>query len=267
MKKSNKLLLLTAVLPLILLGLVHLSLYARYKAGNFVTEKQLRSERYERKELPAPVVLWVRGVDYVDVIPSDTFAVEFDKQITRKRTQVVQAGMAAYSYLPELHYSRRGDTLEIVGLNTDTLALLSHPGEKQGAWSFPRITLYCRGIRTMAVEMGHVTLHQEKRPALAPASRLILNNSSFSIGDGDIDNTDLLPIPYYYDTLRVEEAKSSSLLLSLNTAFRDLTVELDSSSFIDDNNAKIEALHIRCDEHSKINLNGANLRKVQMIRP
>src|SRR5882757_60849 len=183
MKKSNKLLLLTALLPLILLGLVHFSLYARYKAGNFVTEKQLHSERYERKELPAPVVLSVKGVDYVDVIPSDTFAVEFDKEITRKRTRVVQEGRQAYSYLPELHYYRRGDTLEIVGLNTDTLALYSNPGEKQGAWSFPHITLYCRGIRTMAFEMGHVTLQQEKRPALAPATHLILKNSSFSMED------------------------------------------------------------------------------------
>jgi len=265
MKKSNKLLLLTAVLPLIILSLVHLSLYARYKAGNFVTEKQLHSERYERKELPAPVVLWVRGVDYVDVIPSDTFAVEYDKEITRKRTQVVQAGIPASSYLPGLHYSRRGDTLEIVGFETDTLALFSNPGQPQPAHTFPHITLYCRGIRTMAFEVVHVTLQQEKRPALAPDSRLILKNSSFSLEDPEPFRYS--PIPYYYDALRVEEAESSSLLLSPNAVLRDLTVELNSSSFIDDNNAKIEALHIQCEEHSKINLNGANLRKVQMIRP
>jgi hypothetical protein len=259
MKKSNKLLLYTVLLPLVLLGLIHLSLYARYKAGKFVTGRQLHTELYERKEFPSPPVLLVRGVYNILVIPSDTFAVEYDKKFIRVRTEITREGAQTSSNIPALHYYHKGDTLEIIGY--DTLSMKSDPDEKK-ITSFPSIVLYCRNIRTMGFEGGNISIQQEKRPALAPVSLLIMKNGTCTLGDPHNDRTG--SVPDNYDDLRIESI-NSSIFLNPNIAIRNLHLEMDSTSYIDDNSARIGRLGIRCSDRSKINLHGANLNNLNIV--
>lgn len=259
MKKSNKLLLYTALIPLVLLGLIHLSLYARYKAGKIVTGRQLHKEQYERKEFPSPLVLLVKGVDNIRVIPSDSFAVEYNKNFIEERAEVIREDAQASSDLPALHYYQKGDTLEITGY--DTLSMKRNPDQKEIA-TFPGIVLYCRYIRTMDFEGATVTIQQDKRPALTPAGLLIIKNGTCTLGSPEND------IPgsasYNYGGLRMESV-NSSIFLNPTAVIRDLQLKMDSTSYIDDHAARIGSLSIRCSDRSQVNLQGANLSNLKII--
>ena len=259
MKKSNKLLLLTALLPLVLLGLVHLSLYARYKAGNIVTGRQLHKEQYERKEFPSPLVLLVKGVYNIQIISSDTFAVEYNKAFIGEREEVIREDARTPTHLPALHYYQKGDTLEIIGY--DSLSMKGNPDQKN-ITPFPSIFLYCRGIRTMDFEEANITIQQQKRSALLPASLLMVKNGTCKLGSPEIDPPG--SASYNYDDLRVESV-NSSIFLNSNVVIRDLQLEMDSASYIDGNAARIGSLNVRCSNRSQLKFSGANLSKLKIL--
>jgi hypothetical protein len=252
MKKSNKLLLSAVLLPLVLLGIVHLNLYARYKAGNFISAKQLHAEQFERKELPSPVYLSVNGIGNITIVPSDTFAVEFDKVYINEREKFLQKGLQG----PDLHYYRKGDTLAITGQDTVSQ---DNQASIRAIQPFPGITLYCRRIKTMEFNDAHIFIKQAKGSILTNPS-LILKNSFCLLGDFEEDpDTSCCT----YDSLRVQEIKST-LNLNQYVAIRELSVELDSFSILNDGSAKIGNPVIRFNDQSTLNLKGANIRKLSL---
>ena len=269
MKRSNKLLLLTALLPLIFISVVHFSLYAKYKSGDFVTEKQEHTERYDRKELPAPVYLSIKGIRSVYIVSSDTFAVEYPKEYNAVKRGVYKKEIGANGTVttvsidePELHYLRNGDTLTIVGY--DSAAWNNSAIEHKEEHSFPSITLFCRGIRTMAFEGADVNMEQEKKSAMAPDSRILLKGSGFAFGNPDADQAEGLP--HLYETIRVQ-AENSKLDLNTNVVINNLELTLDSLSSVNDHSAQIGHLDMHWSDRSQIQLSGSNLRKLQAVKP
>ncbi len=79
MKTSDKILLTSALSSIGILGLVHLTLFAEYKRGDILTEKGIHAEDFRRVDIPAPEYVSVHGLFRVDIIPSDTFYIEFEK--------------------------------------------------------------------------------------------------------------------------------------------------------------------------------------------
>ena len=117
MKTSDKLLLTAALSSLGILGLVQVTLYAKYRSGNFVTEKELHAEQFTVYKMAAPEYLSVQGLLRVHIIPSDSFYIEVEKNTDFPRSGPVMIvkgvrvpGPAAIAYHVEgdtfIHHRR-----------------------------------------------------------------------------------------------------------------------------------------------------------------
>src|SRR5258708_6686904 len=96
MKTSNKLLIALGLGILLGIGLIQVALYSNYRQEHIVSPKDLHTERYKRYDMAAPSYLSLNGIIWVNIIPSDTFYIEFPK-----------TGASSLSYL------QSGDTLLI----------------------------------------------------------------------------------------------------------------------------------------------------------
>ena len=264
MKKSNKLLLFTLLLPLVLLALANLSLLAKYKGGDYITSKQIHAEQYERKEFAPPVCLSVEGIKSINIFASDTFAIEFDKREEMRMYKIDQKGAEVLSGPPKPRFEQRGDTLAITGYDTLRIKNTSSGKLREVLNNFQSLNLYCRNIPTLLFDGSQIVIFQNKRPALGPSSLLVLKNGSLSLGDLSESNSDTTS--YYYDSLHVKAIRS---IVNLNphTSIGGLRVELDSFSMFNDVSAKIGHVDIRFTDRTNLSLTGANLRKIPLKNP
>lgn len=97
MKKSNKLLLAGFLILLLFITVIHVTLYAKYKSGNYTVYHESESLAQSPMQL-FPNVLYVsmRNVSYATVIFSDVAKMERDEE-------------------KNIEYVQKGDTLQITG--------------------------------------------------------------------------------------------------------------------------------------------------------
>lgn len=266
MKTSNKLLVALGLGILLLVGLIQLVLYSNYRQGRIISAKELHAEKYVRYEMPAPAYLSLTGTLWVNIIPSDTFYVEFPKE--NKLT-----GTAFKTTLPEiftsdadvLSYRQSGDTLLITGNNTGMIHRpFADPFYRN---TRAQVNIYCRGLKDIFLKKGQLYLQGAGGSTTTlPSARLHIDSSTLWIGDyREYAEYARQPAPKeFFDSLEIQST-NSVLLLNTSASIHKLQAQLDEHSEINDRQALIDRLTVSYDNDSRIGLTGANLKKAQLV--
>jgi hypothetical protein len=241
MRTSNKILLGIFILPLLILTLIHVTLYAKYKSGRYIAMKNVQEDRFIRKTLKSVNNIAVYGLDNFRIIPSDTFKLEIEKN-----------GSSHF------RYTINGDSLVIHGDSTVIKA-----GEQDDIIrSYQQVNLYLPSNTTITADNSEVRLEGSKDSLHAAAYHFILTGSGgFKVDENGPDDSTVK----YFRALNIRSAYSSGIELRPNTHVLDLELSLLESAFTD-NGASIDKLIIDTDKISNITLQGDNLKKVNLIK-
>jgi hypothetical protein len=266
MKTSNKILLISSLSSMGIFGLVHLTLYARYEQGKILTENDLHEKQQALRMIQVPRYLALRGLLQINIIPSDTFYIEFRSSPDDNRVVLLkQADDAAITNGSTPSYHRKGDTLFIEGEKGQTV--YQDNAGMMIQWPFPVVNVYCRNIGMIEVDGGQVTLVGAKRTADAAGdqTRLIARNSIVWVGEYHNWNDPVFP--EFFDTLRIRAFKST-VLLNRFTVAAHLQASLTDNSLIEDRKIVIgRLLELSGDSTSRVTLTGKNLQKLQPDGP
>jgi len=193
MKKSNKILLGGFVAALLLLTAVHLTLYAKYRSGDYTT--------YNPDELQSMVMQSFPHVKFVSVRNVEQATVSFGDSV-----QVRKSDDETFTYV------QRGDTLHISGI--DSL-------NRQRSWSEVILNL----PRNAAVQAYNSTLSfTDRKGALKNDAFVYLEKSKAHFFSGDE--------PLRLGTLKLIATRNSGITFD-NTSIDDLHVSLSDSELED----------------------------------
>jgi hypothetical protein len=243
MKTSNKLLIALGLGILLGIGMIQVVLYSSYRQGRIVAPKELHTEKYTRYDMPAPSWLSLRGVLWVNVIPSDTFYVELPKK----------DGSTSYH--------RSGDTLLITGNNTVTIHrpfadLFYRSNQAQ-------VNIYCRSLKGISLINGQLYLHgANHQPALA-STMIHIDSSTLWIGDYTGHEPDPT-VKEVFDSLDIRSV-NSVFLINRSASIHKLRVEMDDNSELNDRHAQIDSLIVNYGNDSRVGLTGKNLKKAHLL--
>ena len=262
MKTSDKILLISSLSSIGIFGLVHLALYAKYRRGDILMEKNLHAQQLAVHPIPAPRWLVVRGLLRTHIIPSDSFAIEFlDGMDEVRRIRLKQAGGLFPEKVEEPFYHREGDTLFIEGDKGQEID--QQFASQMRPAPFPIVNVYCRGLELIEMEGGQITLVGGTRARPAGAN-LAIRNGVLWVGQyhsqADKDYPDL------FDTVQVR-ASGSTVMLNNPVMVARLQANLTNHSLIDDRNIDIGQLALNCDSTSKVSFTGKNLQKLRPAGP
>jgi hypothetical protein len=264
MKTSDKLLLTFLLVFLAIFGAVNLALYAEYKHGDILTARDLHEEAFVKYRMPAPKYLSLSGTLWVNIIPSDSFYVEFQKKemnleegfFVKKKQAVVKTQS----------YRLQGDTLLIDGNNDVTI---HRPfSDFRYRMDLSEINIYCRGLREIRVNNGQVLLRGGRagegagEGGLSATTRLVAENSTLWIGEYKDPPEPGTPAERF-DSLDIE-SRNSIVLLNSHSVIRSLHMRLDDSSELNDQHASVGIPEIDYSHNSRVNLTGVNLKKAQL---
>ncbi|HEY4290572.1 MAG TPA: hypothetical protein VGN00_25905 [Puia sp.] len=241
MKKSDKLLLAITIGFFALFGIANLTLYGLYKTGHVIRESDLFERSPVHKNMPTPRYLSVSHVNYIHMVASDHFAVEYNVEKLKpgKAELLEDLEPDRYSRLktapPPLSFSPKGDSMVISG-------------------SSMAMTIYFPSIPTILLDDATVDLKGSSHPG-GPDCRLILKNCETIIGMADTLS--------YLGTLSLRPTKGT-IRFDPATHLRDLDLSLDDSTSIDLLQCKAEKIHIQGAGNTNIIIiDGENIRKLQ----
>jgi hypothetical protein len=266
MKTSDKLLLCFFLSAVGIFGVVHLTLYAMYRQGDFLSEKELEAERFFQYQGPAPACLSLQGNLLVRVIPSDSFSVEMEKGNTGPDQhggsgmgtgKIFLKGMAPGGS-GSLSYRQEGDSLIISG----NIFPETDPGNQwQVYYNYPRVTVHAGQLKSIRLSGGMVILKGGERPDQFHTA-LLARKTLVWIGEFN-ENTDQKVSPDNFDSVSID-ASNCKLVLHQNASIRQLTAQLKGESWIDDLKARVDRSSISCSPNSRISMTGANLKNLQL---
>lgn len=251
MKTSDKLLLTFSLSSLGIFALVHLSLYAKYKRGEFITPREIYKDQFSRHPMPAPGFISVIGLLRVNIIPSDTFAIELENQ-DNDGPHVVLNGISL-----KASYHQNGDTLIINGDNhSDKISEMvkNNTGVVGG---LPQVNIYCRQLKMVTAENTYLTVTGDDHPVRSTTS-LQIKDAICLIGAIHADPE--LPA-MHYDSLRIESV-NSTVTLRKNADIKKLGIHLDDYSLIEDSRDSIGRQHVGFTDNSSFHLSGRSLKRL-----
>ncbi len=79
MRTSNKIILGIFLAPLVAVTAINLTLYAKYKSGNYISMKSVVQDRFTRLVLKNMNRVSVYGLNNFNIIPSDSLKLEIEK--------------------------------------------------------------------------------------------------------------------------------------------------------------------------------------------
>ncbi|MBS1661920.1 MAG: hypothetical protein JST68_12810 [Bacteroidetes bacterium] len=245
MKKSNKLLIGIGLGAIALFTFSHLALYARYKSGATIHERDLYTVTHQRKSLPAPQHLVVRGPQHIHLIGADKFAYTYEvEKLNPKNRKLFERLDASRLYDMEAHppkvqTSQHGDTLFLSAKVYD-------------------LTLYIPSISMIDLKDAEFYLDGSPTPG-GPSFGLSLNHCNM-IPSIPLDDKELFD-DSYFNALSIKSI-NSNLSLSANVDIKDLRLQLDDSSSIVSLNCKVGNIHLQTAEEAIIRLSGSMINKL-----
>lgn len=224
MKKSNKLLLAGFLAVVLLISAIHISLYAKYKAGNFTIFNPAEDVTpLAMQSFPNVLFVSVRNVPNARVRFSDVAEVE--KEAT-----------------DGLQYNRRGDTLLISGSANVHPDDVGYPAE-----------FYLPYNATLFVYNSHLSFEAGKKPAASNPVIYLQKSSAVFLGD---------KAPLRLGQVKLIATDSSTALFK-GTNIADLDVRL-SRSTIEYVEGDFGRLSIETDSLSRISLQSKHLLKANI---
>src|ERR1700730_8085698 len=157
MKTSNKILLTLALLVFVSFTATNLSLYAKYKNGDYITQEQLDATETDTRKLDHFNVIVIENYEGISLLPSDSFAI---------RENHKNAG--------NFNYSIKGDHLILSPKNNIT-------GERE----YANVTLLCPGSINIILKNSDLGLNKGQwktlTAGLSKESRLNVNTKVDSL--------------------------------------------------------------------------------------
>lgn len=240
MKTSNKILLIFLLSLLGTVGAVHLALYAKYRQGRIVTKEERNGDWVTQYKGKTPVLVSLQGNINITIEPSDTFFVAIERG-GDEHVSLVSTG---------------DDALVIKGEDSSTI----DPHNMFQNYSGRPWVVVHTGTHSHIQLTGVLALLKGRKTAGAFDADIRAINSQLWIGESYGFNNAPFPTESY-DSLQVH-AENANIILHGNAFIRQLSLQLDKRSEINDRHAGIGGLDIRYTDSSKINLTGANLNKL-----
>ena len=240
MKTSNKILLGTLILVLVIITAIHAAIYAKYKSKDFVTMKVLHEERYNTYKLSGVRSLELNGLQNVKIIPSDTAKLEVQKAGGREVNHTIVNGVLSLS----------GDTLmERVNSNLDR--------ER----NYRDVIIYLPGIENIKAASCNIRIKGSKDAASALSLSFDLANSEVNFSFDERDNTHDVN---HFNKITVAKASHSLIELEANAIIKEMNLRMDTSRF-EDGGAQVDSISIHADDASTVQLSGKNISKTKFL--
>ncbi len=235
MRTSNKIILGIFLTPLLILTMIHLTLFAKYKSGNYIAMKTVTEDRFERLALTHIISVSVYGLNNFTVIPSDTTKLEIEKDHNR------------------LSYVVNGDSLVVRG---DT----ANAAQNKSNRNYQAVNIYLAPGTAIKASNSAVLLRGSKDSLKAWSYSIALNSSSsFSIGEHAGSE------PVYINELAIAATGGSNIELTGSSRINTLQLHLQNTEFTD-NGASVNHLSIIADKKSVVVLTGDNLARVNLVK-
>jgi len=228
-----------ALLILGVFGAVHLTLYARLKAGH-ITSTQAQTGWVRAYQGHPPALLMLEGDFNVTLTPADSFFVEVQEEAADK------VGCRPLGQ----------DSVIVKSDNFDTKNPHSY---FQAYGDRPWITVHAPSHTAIRVKGMLALIRGGKQPG---GVNLKIQAIDTQLWLGEFYGIDGEAYPtYYFDAVQVQ-AVNSKVVLHKNAVIDKLSVGLDSLSEISDQQTNIGTINLQYTPESKINLTGANLDKL-----
>lgn len=240
MKTSNKILLGTLVVPLLVITLIHVSLYAKYRSGRYVSMKSVEEDRFTRLPLKHITTVALYGLTNVSISASGAARMEIEKNGSS-----------------QFHYNIHGDSLIIHGDSTVKRA----DGSEEIERSYQAVNIYLPAPATIAARESQLKITGSSDSLGATSYHFSLINSDFKMENDYGDSTHA-----YFKTIYIQADHSSEIELNQNATLQELELNLLESAFTD-NGASINKLTVATDKGSTVTLKGSNLQKTTFTKP
>lgn len=238
MRTSNKILLGSFITTTVILVGIHVSLYAKYKKGDFIDI--VKADRFNMQILPGVKYVSATGLNRFNIIASDTLKIETEK-----------------NHPSQLRVSVEGETLVITG---DTLIRRNAFEDREGTYS--PVNLYLPSSVKVKIDFCELELNGSPDSSSSKSYDFELTETSMMMGDDTQEHKDNIPFRYWKQ-LDIKADKHSSIKLFQNVKISGMNLLLNESS-IQDNNSDIGQLNLQTDDKSSINLSGATLKKLNL---
>jgi hypothetical protein len=244
MKTSDKIILFSTLTALGIFGGVQFLQFARFRAGDILTVKDLDREDFVSTTLPRPASLLLEGPMRAFVLPADSFHFSID-----------------INEVAAFHYHQAGDSLVIEG--DKRLKKSPHQG-----WfdymGFPTIHIYTPRLKNIRVNNGFVVLqNDEGRAGISVA--LDLDSSQIWVGAYNADRDSVVQTEPY-DSITIH-AVNSAVILNRQAQVKALDLWLDDRSDIVDRWSRLDTAHIRGEKNTYIQIRGRSLSKIRWEIP
>jgi hypothetical protein len=244
MKTSDKIILFSALTAIGLFGGAQLLQYARYRAGDILTYKDLDREDFVPHAGVQPVWLILEGPMRASIVPADSFHFDLAKKD-----------------LSSFRYRQSGDSLIIEG----DKRLIKNPHQ---GWNdyllFPAINIYCPVLRGIHIRNGFAVLQNEQGRRGVSAS-VALASSQLWVGAYDQDRDSVVQTEPY-DSIRIS-AVNSAIVLNRQAYIKSLDLRLDDRTDMVDRFSRFDTAHIMGGKYTGIQLKGSNFKKVRWDEP
>jgi hypothetical protein len=259
MKTSDKLLLGTVLGAVLLFGGASLAVYARYKNGDILTEKEVYRQNHLKTALPAPGWLRIKGIDEVHFMPADGFAIEYEKggvkedgiiRTVNKNDGKIKVGI---ELVREPRYFRSGDTLIIDGYDPKA-------PEQSAAFRVRSLNVY--GLKSGSVELESGSSYIDGDSAAGTGDyQFLLKQNRLQIGLAN--ENDASENISFLRGLSVSASDGSEIELNPGVHIDDLRVELDSLSTLSEVAGwNIRKIHVQADGQAQLDISGSLWNKI-----
>jgi hypothetical protein len=237
MKKSNKILLTYFLLGLFAVTAVHVTLYAKYKRGDYVPFDKAEDKRMEVIALPNIKYVSVTGLQRCNIFPATE---------------------------PKMKRFRMPGSRMKYTIIKDTLIITADSGLTQqdmfdGRRGHQTVNLYLPGTPTINVIYSDLILIGA--PDSTSAQSYVINLSNLSVlsaGDWGLKKG-------FLKELQVN-ANGSFATFYYQTVIKELKLQAENHAKITNENADIKHLQLQTDDESTITLKGSNVKDLQVVK-
>jgi len=236
MKTSNKIILAIIIVPLLVVTLVNITVYAKYKAGDMVSAGSADDKRYTRTSFQNIRHIAIYALNNCRIVPSDSLLLQIQKEASGS-----------------LRYEVHGDSLVIHGEPQNGSGRGIEPGER----NFQDVKLFVPLMASILVDNSSVELSGNADSAKAASYVFSVVNR----GSIQVRNSEKL---VYFKGLSIQASKANGIELTAETRVEDLQLSIVGGEFAD-NGASIQQLTIHADKESRLSLTGDNLQRVNNV--
>jgi len=257
MKKSNKLILGSIFMALVVVTVTHLILYGQYHRGHITTVKLREAEQMVVYHPSAFHYISLSGTVWVNIIPSDSPMVEMSNNGNSADLVGITAKQPFHgeSKGPDLRVS--GDTLYITGENT--IPIHRPYADWYYRHSFLPINIYAHQPQGISITNGQLMLVGAKDSAILNSAVLTATNSTVWIGEFN-EPRHGEPSKEFFDSLNIQ-LDNTILLLNRPAVITRLHARLDNNSELNDRSANIAFPEVSTSNDSRVSFTGANIKK------